>query len=132
MSLADIKADLKAIVAEKSCGPIFIRLSWHDAGVYSTGKLAGGCPNAAMRFTDAGEGTFGANAGLPTVALDFLKPITEKYVAAGVISNADLWTLAANVGIEAMGVSFELLCGEITPETDNSSPSTFCFAPTQM
>ncbi|KAK1735873.1 ascorbate peroxidase [Skeletonema marinoi] len=103
MSLDDIKADIKALVAEKSCGPILIRLSWHDAGVYSTGKLTGGCPNAAMRFTDAGEGTFGANAGLPTVALDLLKPITDKYVAAGTISNADLWTLAANVAIESMG-----------------------------
>ena len=61
-----------------------------------------GCPNAAMRFTDAGEGTFGANAGLPTVALDLLKPITDKYVPSA-ISNADLWTLAANVAIEAMG-----------------------------
>ena len=42
MSLEDIKADIKAIVAEKNCGPIFIRLSWHDAGVYSSGKLTGG------------------------------------------------------------------------------------------
>ena len=42
MSIDDIKADIKAIVAEKNCGPIFIRLSWHDAGVYSTGKLTGG------------------------------------------------------------------------------------------
>ncbi len=40
--LDDIKADIKAIIAEKNCGPIFIRLSWHDAGVYSTGKLTGG------------------------------------------------------------------------------------------
>jgi catalase (peroxidase I) len=56
-----------------------------------------------MRFTDAGEGTFGANAGLPTVALDLLKPVTDKYVPTGIISNADLWTLAANVAIEAMG-----------------------------
>lgn len=103
MSLAEIKADIKALVEEKNCGPILIRLSWHDAGVYSTGKLTGGCPNAAMRFTDAGEGTFGANAGLPTVALTLLKPVTDKYVASGAISNADLWALAANVGIEAMG-----------------------------
>jgi catalase (peroxidase I) len=103
MSLDEIKADIKAIVAEKSCGPIFIRLSWHDAGVYSTGKLTGGCPNAAMRFTDGGEGTFGANAGLPDVGISFLKPVTDKYVSSGVISNADLWTLAANVAIEAMG-----------------------------
>ena len=42
MSIDDIKADIKAIIAEKNCGPIFIRLSWHDAGVYSTGKLNGG------------------------------------------------------------------------------------------
>ncbi|KAL7437321.1 hypothetical protein ACHAXM_005712 [Skeletonema potamos] len=103
MSLEEIKADIKALVTEKSCGPILIRLSWHDAGVYSAGKLSGGCPNAAMRFTDGGEGTFGANAGLPTVALDLLKPITDKYVASGAISHADLWALAANVAIEAMG-----------------------------
>lgn len=103
MSLADITADLKALVAEKNCGPILIRLSWHDAGVYSTGSLTGGCPNAAMRFTDAGEGTFGANAGLPDVAVGLLKPIAEKYVTPGVITNADLWVLAANVATEAMG-----------------------------
>ncbi len=40
--LDDIKADIKSIIDEKNCGPIFIRLSWHDAGVYSTGKLTGG------------------------------------------------------------------------------------------
>lgn len=55
-----------------------------------------------MRFTDGGEGTFGANAGLPTVALSLLKPVTDKYVPSS-ISNADLWTLAANVAIECMG-----------------------------
>jgi len=94
--------DLTTLVKEKNCGPILIRLSWHDAGVFSTGKLTGGCPNAAMRFAEAGEGAFGANAGLPTVALDLLKPISEKY-CPDVISNADLWTLAANVAIEVMG-----------------------------
>ncbi len=41
-SLADIQADLKSLIATKNCGPILIRLSWHDAGVYSTGKLTGG------------------------------------------------------------------------------------------
>jgi catalase (peroxidase I) len=55
-----------------------------------------------MRFTDAGEGTFGANAGLPTVAVSLLKPISDKYVPAA-ISNADLWALAANVATETMG-----------------------------
>jgi catalase (peroxidase I) len=102
MSVADITADLKALVEEKNCGPVLIRLSWHDAGVYSTGKLTGGCPNAAMRFSDGGEGAFGANAGLP-VAITLLQPLTEKYVTPGTISNADLWALAANVATEAMG-----------------------------
>jgi len=71
-----------------------------DAGVFCEGK--GGCPNAAMRFTDGGEGKFDANAGLPTVALDLLKPITDKYVP-DLISHADLWALAANVAIRVMG-----------------------------
>jgi catalase (peroxidase I) len=101
-SLDAIKSDIAALAKEKSCGPIFIRLSWHDAGVFSTGKLTGGCPNAVMRFTDGGEGAFGANAGLPDVALGLLKPITDKYVPTA-ISNADLWALAANVSIEVMG-----------------------------
>mmetsp|Transcript_11905 Transcript_11905/g.18324 ORF Transcript_11905/g.18324 Transcript_11905/m.18324 type:complete len:282 (-) Transcript_11905:2690-3535(-) len=102
MSLSYITADIKALVTEKSCGPVLIRLSWHDAGVYSTGSLTGGCPNAVMRFTDAGEGKFGANAGLPDVAVGFLQPIADKYVPE-TISHADLWALAANVAIEAMG-----------------------------
>ena len=96
-----IKKDLTALVREKKCGAILIRLSWHDAGVYSTGKLTGGCPNAAMRFSESGEGAFGANAGLPDVAVGLLKPISEKYASA--ISQADLWVLAANVAIEVMG-----------------------------
>ena len=97
----DLVTDLTELVRTKSCGPILIRLSWHDAGVYKKG--AGGCPNAAMRFTDGGEGTFGANAGLPDVALGLLEPLKEKYVDSGAISNADLWTLAANVATEGMG-----------------------------
>lgn len=94
--------DLEELVKTKQCGPILVRLSWHDAGVFSDGKLKGGCPNAVMRFTDAGEGTFGANAGLPDVAVGLLKPISDKYVP-DTISHADLWVLAANVAIEVMG-----------------------------
>ncbi|KAJ1450002.1 heme peroxidase [Pelagophyceae sp. CCMP2097] len=103
LTLAGLKADVEALVKEKNCGPILIRLSWHDAGVFSTGALAGGCPNAAMRFTDGGEGAFDANAGLPSVAIPLLTPITDKYVGGGFISNADLWAFAANVAIGAMG-----------------------------
>ena len=56
LTLDGLIAELDSLVREKNCGPILIRLSWHDAGVYSTGSLTGGCPNAVMRFTDAGEG----------------------------------------------------------------------------
>jgi len=102
LSYEGLVADLEDLVKTKNCGPILIRLSWHDAGVFSDGKLKGGCPNAAMRFTDGGEGQFGANAGLPDVALGLLKPIADKYVP-DLISNADLWALAANVSIKVMG-----------------------------
>jgi len=30
-------ADLEELVRTKNCGPILIRLSWHDAGVFSDG-----------------------------------------------------------------------------------------------
>ena len=102
LTRADLEAELEALVKEKNCGPILIRLSWHDAGVFSDGELKGGCPNAAMRFTDGGEGTFGANAGLPPFANDVMAPIAEKYCPA-VCSIADLWALAANVAIKVMG-----------------------------
>ena len=46
---------IQDLVKTKDCGPILIRLSWHDAGVFSDGDLKGGCPNAVMRFTDAGD-----------------------------------------------------------------------------
>mmetsp|Transcript_27656 Transcript_27656/g.83259 ORF Transcript_27656/g.83259 Transcript_27656/m.83259 type:complete len:267 (-) Transcript_27656:48-848(-) len=97
-----IVADLRELVAAKNCGAILIRLSWHDAGVFSSGALKGGCPNAAQRFRDAGEGAFEANAGLD-VAIGLLAPVAERYVAPGAISHADLWALAANVATEAMG-----------------------------
>lgn len=95
-------ADLEKLITSKKCGPILIRFSWHDAGVYSKGELTGGCPNAAMRFVGEGEAIFPANAGLPTVALNLLEPITKKY-CPDLISHADLWTLAANVAIRVMG-----------------------------
>lgn len=95
-------ADLKNLIVNRSCGPLLIRLSWHDAGVFSTGAISGGCPNAAMRFPGEGEAELPANAGLQSVALALLKPISDKY-CPDLISHADLWALAANIAIKAMG-----------------------------
>ena len=92
-------SDLQKLMTIKGCGPIMIRLSWHDAGVFNG---VDGCPNAAMRLAGGGEHALGANAGLPQVAIPLLQAITEKYVP-GLISHADLWALAANVAIKVMG-----------------------------
>jgi len=99
LSYEHLVSDLENLFKTMKCGPIIVRLSWHDAGVYMQGS--GGCPNAALRFTDSGEGTWPANAGL-SVALELLGPITKKYVP-DLISNADLWALAANIAIKTMG-----------------------------
>lgn len=95
-----LKADLEELVKSMGCGPILVRLSWHDAGVFAEGRA--GCPNAALRWTDGGESKFKENAGLPTVALSLLRPISDKF-CPDLISHADLWTLAANVAIKTMG-----------------------------
>jgi len=102
LSYGHLLSELEELVRTKQCGPILIRLSWHDAGVFSNGELKGGCPNAVMRFADTGEGAFDANAGLPTVALALLAPISKKF-CPDLISNADLWALAANISIRMMG-----------------------------
>ena len=36
--------DLEELIKKEKCGPLLIRLSFHDACVYSTGKYEGGCP----------------------------------------------------------------------------------------
>lgn len=100
MTYDHLMSDLEDLVKSKSCGPLLLRLSWHDAGVFMEGQ--GGCPNAAMRFPDAGESKFPMNAGLPTVALNVLRPISDKY-CPDLLSHADLWALAANVAIRVMG-----------------------------
>mmetsp|Transcript_5349 Transcript_5349/g.9548 ORF Transcript_5349/g.9548 Transcript_5349/m.9548 type:complete len:398 (+) Transcript_5349:1-1194(+) len=99
LTFGHLVADLEKLVLVKGCGPILIRLSWHDAGVFNG---TDGCPNAAMRLAGGGEHTFGANAGLPQVAIPLLQAISDKYVPK-LISHSDLWTLAANVAIKVMG-----------------------------
>ena len=99
LTYGHLVADLTKLILAKGCGPIMIRLSFSDAGVFN-GK--DGCPNAALRLQGGGEHSLGANSGLPQVAIPLLQQIAEKYVPS-LISHADLWALAANVAIQAMG-----------------------------
>eukprot|EP00438_Fugacium_kawagutii_P010268 Skav225665 [mRNA] locus=scaffold1924:56810:58009:+ [translate_table: standard] len=99
LTYGHLVADLEKLISIKGCGPIMVRLSFSDAGVFNG---ADGCPNAAMRLAGGGEHDFAANAGLPQVAIPLLQAITEKYVPK-LISHADLWALAANVAIKVMG-----------------------------
>jgi len=73
LSYKCLVADIERLVEQKRCGPLLMRLSFHDSAVYSTGKLAGGRSNAAMRLVDAGEAAFPANAGLPEMSPELLR-----------------------------------------------------------
>ena len=91
-------ADITALLQAHDVAPLFMSLSWHDAGMYSA-ALGGGKPNSVMRFTDGGEGAFAVNKALAG-AVALLAPIRAKHAC---ISHADLWALAANVALEFMG-----------------------------
>mmetsp|Transcript_14081 Transcript_14081/g.34211 ORF Transcript_14081/g.34211 Transcript_14081/m.34211 type:complete len:285 (-) Transcript_14081:221-1075(-) len=89
---------LKELLDEKKCGPILIRLSWHDAGTWNATDRTGGA-HACMRH-QTGECKFSANNGLE-IARGLLQPICDQ--VQGRMSVADLWSLAAVVAVEAMG-----------------------------
>jgi len=105
LNCSALVADLEKLIRQRRCGPVLVRLSFHDAAVYRASPAAvapDGRANAAMRFLDAGESRFPANRGLPEVAIPLLSNISGKY-CPDLISHADLWALAANVAIRLMG-----------------------------
>ena len=66
-AIENCRQDLVELIRTKNCGPILIRLSWHDAGTYDARDNSGG-PQACMRFP-MGEIDHAANAGLK-IAID--------------------------------------------------------------
>eukprot|EP00965_Chrysotila_dentata_P064913 2151830-Pleurochrysis_carterae.AAC.1 len=72
------------IIRLKGCGPILVRLAWHDAGTYDVKTKTGG-PHAAMRFEP--EASYAADAGL-NIARDLLEPV---HAALPGLSYADIW-----------------------------------------
>lgn len=93
----NVRDAVRALVRDKNCGGILVRLSWHDAGTFDAKSGSGG-PRGAQRFA-AGESTHDANNGLG-VARGLLEPIKSAFPD---ITYADLWSLAAVTAIEEMG-----------------------------
>jgi catalase (peroxidase I) len=99
VDIAPVREALAELVKEKNCGPILVRLAWHDAGTYSVLDRTGGA-RGCMRFEGEGEANFGANAGLD-IARGLVQPIKDS--VAKDMSYADFWALASIVGIKEMG-----------------------------
>uniref|UniRef100_A0A7N0U6D4 Plant heme peroxidase family profile domain-containing protein n=1 Tax=Kalanchoe fedtschenkoi TaxID=63787 RepID=A0A7N0U6D4_KALFE len=87
---------LRALIAQRNCAPIMLRLAWHDAGTYDCKTKTGG-PNGFIRNEE--EYTHGANNGLK-IALDFCEQVKAKYPK---ITYADLYQLAGVVAVEVTG-----------------------------
>lgn len=96
-----------------SYAPVFLRLAWHQSGTYCSKSKTGGSNGSTMRFPK--ERGYGANAGLH-LAQQKLDEVKRQHPN---ISFADLYILAAYVGIEEMG-------GPVIPfvggRTDSTNP----------
>jgi len=87
---------LRALIAEKNCAPIMVRIAWHSAGTYDVKTKTGG-PFGTMRY--GAELAHGANSGLD-IAVRLLEPIKEQFP---IITYADLYQLAGVVAVEVTG-----------------------------
>uniref|UniRef100_A0A804LIC6 L-ascorbate peroxidase n=1 Tax=Zea mays TaxID=4577 RepID=A0A804LIC6_MAIZE len=75
---------LRALIAEKSCAPLMLRLAWHSAGTFDVSSRTGG-PFGTMKHQS--ELAHGANAGLD-IAVRLLEPIKEEFP---ILSYADFY-----------------------------------------
>ncbi|XP_057456558.1 L-ascorbate peroxidase 3 [Lotus japonicus] len=90
------RRDLRALIANRNCAPLMLRLAWHDAGTYDARTKTGG-PNGSIRNEE--EFSHGANNGLKK-ALDFCEEVKTKVPK---ITYADLYQLAGVVAVEITG-----------------------------
>mmetsp|Transcript_24386 Transcript_24386/g.48644 ORF Transcript_24386/g.48644 Transcript_24386/m.48644 type:complete len:330 (-) Transcript_24386:200-1189(-) len=113
---------IESIIDEKNCGPVFVRLAWHDSGTFDVNikeewPKAGGAIGS-IRFEP--EINHGANAGLAG-AVKLLEPVKEKYSD---VSYADIFQMASARSIEmAGGPKIEMKYGRVDATSpDQCSP----------
>ncbi|KAF5765168.1 putative L-ascorbate peroxidase [Helianthus annuus] len=90
------RRDLRALISNKKCAPIMLRLAWHDAGTYDAKTKTGG-PNGSIRNEE--EYSHGANNGLK-IAIDLCEEVKSKHPR---VTYADLYQLAGVVAVEVTG-----------------------------
>ncbi|KAL7610600.1 hypothetical protein Lser_V15G12316 [Lactuca serriola] len=88
--------DLRALISNKKCAPIMLRLAWHDAGTYDAKTKTGG-PNGSIRNKE--EYMHAANTGLK-IAIDLCEEVKAKHPR---VTYADLYQLAGVVAVEVTG-----------------------------
>jgi L-ascorbate peroxidase len=91
--LSEAQAVIDNILDEKNCGPIFVRLAWHDSGTFDA-NVKGEWPAAggaigSIRFEP--EILHGANKGL-SGAVALLEPVKQ---ACPGVSYADIYQMAS-------------------------------------
>jgi L-ascorbate peroxidase len=100
-SLVGAQSMIDGIIKEKCCGPILVRLAWHDSGTFDVNVTdpwpAAGGAIASIRFLP--EISHGANAGLSN-ALAILQPVK---VAFPDVSYADIFQMASARAIALAG-----------------------------
>lgn len=113
---------ISGIIDKKACGPVFVRLAWHDSGTHDCNiddawPAAGGAIGS-IRFEP--EINHGANAGL-SGAVALLEPVKEKYPD---MSYADIFQMASALAIEkAGGPKIDMVYGRVDATSpDQCSP----------
>lgn len=116
-ALVGAQSMIDSIIDEKNCGPIFVRLAWHDSGTFDVNvkeewPKAGGAVGS-IRFEP--EINHGANKGLAN-AVKLLEPVKAKYPD---VSYADIFQMASARSIElASGPKIDMIYGRV----DATSP----------
>lgn len=115
-TLKACKLACEELIKAENCGPVLIRLAWHDSGNFDKDTGNGGA-NGSIRF--AKELAHGGNAGLG-LAIELLTPIKEKFPEVGF---ADLFQMASAAAVEVTGgPKIPMRYGRVDAESDAAVP----------